>query len=67
MKHVLIIGSKGIAASYGGFRTCYNMSDHHVSGLEFNNKIEYDGIRLKFVLTTKKGLAMVTSFFLNNP
>ena len=29
--------------------TCYNRSGHHVSGAEYDNKIEYDGIRQKFV------------------
>lgn len=24
--------------------TCYNRSGHHVSGAEYDNKIEYDGI-----------------------
>ena len=31
--------------------TCYNRSGHHVSGAEYDNKIEYDGIRQKFVPT----------------
>ena len=38
--------------------TCYNRSGHHVSGAEYDNKIEYDGIRQKFVPTIeRKGLA----------
>ena len=48
-----------------GYRvTCYNRSGHHVSGAEYDNKIEYDGIRQKFVLTIeRKGLAAVSSSF----
>ena len=42
--------------------TCYNRSGHHVSGAEYDNKIEYDGIRQKFVPTIeRKGLAAVSS------
>lgn len=42
--------------------TCYNRSGHHVSGAEYDEKIEYDGIRQKSVLTIeKKGLATVSS------
>lgn len=42
--------------------TCYNRSGHHVSGAEYDEKIEYEGIRQKFVLTIeKKGLAAVSS------
>ena len=33
--------------------TCYNRSGHHVSGAEYDNKIEYDGIRQKFVPTNE--------------
>ena len=37
--------------------TCYNRSGHHVSGAEYDEKIEYEGIRQKSVLTIeKKGL-----------
>ena len=44
--------------------TCYNRSGHHVSGAEYNNRIEYDGIRQKYVPTVeKKGLAAVSSSF----
>lgn len=44
--------------------TCYNRSGHHVSGAEYDNKIEYDGIRQKFVPTIEgKGLAAVSSSF----
>ena len=40
--------------------TCYNRSGHHVSGAEYDNKIEYDGIRQKFVPTIeRKGLTAV--------
>lgn len=42
--------------------TCYNRSGHHVSGAEYDEKIEYEGIRQKSVLTIeKKGLAVVSS------
>ena len=34
--------------------TCYNRSGHHVSGAEYDNKIEYDGIRQKFVPTIEE-------------
>ncbi len=34
--------------------TCYNRSGHHVSGAEYDDKIEYDGIRQKFVPTLKE-------------
>lgn len=38
--------------------TCYNRSGHHVSGAEYDNKTEYEGIRQKYVPTIeKKGLA----------
>lgn len=46
--------------------TCYNRRGHHVSGSEFDksHSKEYQGIRLKKVLTVdKKGLAAVTSSF----
>ena len=44
--------------------TCYNRSGHHVSGAEYDDKIEYDGIRQKFVPTiARKGLAAVSSSF----
>lgn len=42
--------------------TCYNRSGHHVSVAEYDEKIEYEGIRQKSVLTIeKKGLAAVSS------
>ena len=42
--------------------TCYNRSGHHVSGAEYDEKIEYEGIRQRSVLTIeKKGLAAVSS------
>lgn len=45
--------------------TCYNRSGHHVSGAEYDNKTEYEGIRQKYVPTIeKKGLAAVSSSFL---
>ena len=34
--------------------TCYNRSGHHVSGAEYDNKIEYNGIRQKFVPTIER-------------
>ncbi len=34
--------------------TCYNRSGHHVSGAEYDNQIEYDGIRQKFVPTIER-------------
>ena len=44
--------------------TCYNRSGHHVSGAEYDKKMEYDGICQKFVPTIeKKGLAAVSSSF----
>ena len=44
--------------------TCYNRSGHHVSGAEYENKTEYEGIRQKYVPTIeKKGLAAVSSSF----
>lgn len=44
--------------------TCYNRSGHHVSGSQYDEKTEYDGICQKFVPTIeKKGLAAVSSSF----
>lgn len=44
--------------------TCYNRSGHHVSGAEYDNKTEYEGICQKYVPTIeKKGLAAVSSSF----
>ena len=45
--------------------TCYNRSGHHVSGAEYDNKIECDEIQQKlFQPLKKKGLAAVSpSFF----
>lgn len=44
--------------------TCYNRSGHHVSGSEYDEKNEYEGIDQKFVPTIeKKGLAAVSSSF----
>lgn len=44
--------------------TCYNRSGHHVSGSEYDGKIEYKGICQKSVPTIeKKGLAAVSSSF----
>ena len=34
--------------------TCYNRSGHHVSGAEYENKTEYEGIRQKYVPTIEK-------------
>ena len=53
-------------AEMGHEVTCYNRSGHHVSGQEFDTKIEksYKDIRLKSVFTIeKKGLAAVSSSF----
>lgn len=42
--------------------TCYNRSGHHVSGAEYDKKIEYKGICQKSVPTIeRKGLAAVSS------
>lgn len=43
-------------AEMGHEVTCYNRSGHHVSGQEFDTKIEksYKGIRLKSVFTIEK-------------
>ena len=42
--------------------TCYNRSGHHVSGAEYDRKIEYEGICQKSVPTIeRKGLAAVSS------
>ena len=46
--------------------TCYNRSDHHISGKEYdgNSLKEYKGVKLKSVFTiNRKGLAAVTSSF----
>lgn len=46
--------------------TCYNRSGHHVSGAEYDDadKIEYEGIRQKYVPTIeKKGFAAVSASF----
>ena len=44
--------------------TCYNRSGHHVSGAEYDNKIEYDEIKQIYVPTIeRKGLAAVSSSF----
>lgn len=44
--------------------TCYNRSGHHVSGAEYDDKKEYQGICQKYVPTIeKKGLAAVSSSF----
>ena len=34
--------------------TCYNRAGHHVSGAEYDNKTEYEGIRQKYVPTIEK-------------
>ena len=42
--------------------TCYNRAGHHVSGAEYDDKTEYEGICQKSVPTIeKKGLAAVSS------
>lgn len=51
-------------AQQGHSITCFNRSGHHVSGAEFDQKTEYDGIRQKRVLTIEgKGLAAVSASF----
>lgn len=46
--------------------TCYNRSGHHVSGAEYDNKTEYEGIRQKYVPTIeKKGLLLHLEMFVN--
>lgn len=44
--------------------TCYNRSEHHVSGAEYDRKIEYEGICQKSVPTIEKkgyvGLSIAT-------
>ena len=48
--------------------TCYNRSGHHVSGAEYDNKIEYDGIRQKFVPTIeRKGDGVIIGTTLKKP
>lgn len=49
----------------GGYRvTCYNRSGHHVSGAEYDQQTEYEGICQKKVPTIEgKGLAAVSSSF----
>ena len=42
--------------------TCYNRSGHHVSGAEYDNKIEYDGIRQKFVPTIERKRSCSSEF-----
>lgn len=44
--------------------TCYNRSGHHVSGAEYDDKKEYQGICQKYVPTIeKKGLRSSELFF----
>lgn len=44
--------------------TCYNRKGHHVSGAEYDNRIEYEGVCQKYVPTIeRKGLAAVSSSF----
>lgn len=51
-------------AQQGHSITCYNRSGHHVSGAEFDQKTEYDGIHQKDVVTIEgKGLAAVSASF----
>ena len=48
--------------------TCYNRSGHHVSGAEYDNKSEYDGIRQKFVPTIeRKGDGVIIGTTLKKP
>ena len=49
-------------AEKGYVVTCYNRSGHHVSGAKYDAKMEYKGIRQKYVPTIEqKGLAAVSS------
>ena len=49
-------------AEKGYVVTCYNRSGHHVSGAKYDEKMEYKGIRQKYVPTIEqKGLAAVSS------
>lgn len=51
-------------AQKGHAITCYNRSGHHVSGMKYDEKTEYEGINQKYVPTIeKKGLAAVSSSF----
>ena len=51
-------------AQQGHVITCYNRSGHHVSGIKYDEKTEYEGINQKYVPTIeKKGLAAVSSSF----
>lgn len=51
-------------AEMGYAVTCYNRSSHHVSGIQYDEKTEYRGIRQKYVPTIEgKGLAAVSSSF----
>lgn len=51
-------------AQQGHAITCYNRLGHHVSGIKYDEKIEYEGINQKYVPTIeKKGLAAVSSSF----
>lgn len=44
--------------------TCYNRKGHHVSGAEYDNRIEYEGVCQKYVPTIEgKGFAAVSSSF----
>ena len=44
--------------------TCYNRKGHHVSGAEYDNRIEYEGVCQKYVPTIeRKGFAAVSSSF----
>lgn len=44
--------------------TCYNRSGHHVSGAEYDEETEYDGIRQKTVPTIEKKGACGCELFL---
>ena len=45
--------------------TCYNRSGHHVSGAEYDRKIEYEGICQKSVPTIeRKGLLLHLQLFI---
>lgn len=39
--------------------TCYNRSGHHVSGAEYDQKTEYEGIRQKYVPTIERYILQI--------
>lgn len=63
----IVVGELSVRmAALGNDVTCYNRRGHHVSGSSFDGEkiCEYNGVRLKQVLTIdKKGLAAASSSF----